>query len=154
MYCLLTRQPCVRPCLKLLVAMWKIPVYKHKVYNWDTIHWSSWWSESGEREVQSRGDMRNRIKNRCFKTLIWKLVNLLQSLNDRIAIHIWIDFFCAPLDLMAWQQLFLLSKAAQHGLVPIVACSRGWGLCKFQGLWHHQPRKKLVVVPTSRNCRH
>jgi len=35
------------------------------------------------------------------------------------------------------QQLFLFSKAAQHGLTPFVACSWGWGLCTFWGLWCH-----------------
>ncbi len=63
-------------------------------------------------------------------------------------------FFRAPLVLTAWQQLFLFSKAAQHGPSPFVACSRGWGLCKFQGLWCHQPGRKLVVVPirSRRQC--
>ncbi len=45
-----------------------------------------------EREMQSRacaeqGDVRNRIENRCFRTLILKLVNPLESLEDRIAIY-------------------------------------------------------------------
>ncbi len=31
--------------------------------------------------------MRNSIKNRCFRTLILKLVNPLESLEDKIAIH-------------------------------------------------------------------
>ncbi len=43
-------------------------------------------------------------------------------------------FFRAPLVLMAWQQLFLFFKAAQHGPAPFVACFRGCGLCKLQGL--------------------
>ncbi len=33
------------------------------------------------------GDARNRIENRCFRTLILKLVKTLESLEDRIAIH-------------------------------------------------------------------
>ncbi len=44
-----------------------------------------------EREMQSvcrAGEARNSIKNRCFRTLILKLVNPLDSLEDRIAIHI------------------------------------------------------------------
>ncbi len=32
------------------------------------------------------------------------------------------------------EKLFLFSKTAQHGFAPFVACSRGLGLCKFQGL--------------------
>ncbi len=44
-----------------------------------------------EREMQSMcraGDVRNSIMNLCFRTLILKLVNPLDSLEDRIAIHI------------------------------------------------------------------
>ncbi len=40
-------------------------------------------------------------------------------------------FFHAPLVLTAWQQLFLFSKAVQHGLAPFVACSLGQGLSGF-----------------------
>ncbi len=39
-----------------------------------------------ERDAE-QGDVRNRIENRCFRTLILKLVNPLESLEDRIAIH-------------------------------------------------------------------
>ncbi len=51
-----------------------------------------------EREMQSRACAEqdaasNSIKNRCFRTLILKLVNPLESSEDRIAIHIWIDFY-------------------------------------------------------------
>ncbi len=70
-----------------------------------------------------QGDARNRIKNtleRCFRTLILKFVNPLESLEDRIVIHICIDFFHALLVLMALQQLFLFSKARQHGLAPLL----------------------------------
>ncbi len=42
--------------------------------------------------------MRNRIKNHCFRTLILKLVNPLESLEDRICEI----FFLVPLVLMAW----------------------------------------------------
>ncbi len=83
------------------------------------------------QNVCRAGGARNRIKNCCFRTLILKLVNSLESLEERIAIHIGIDFFLAPLVLMAWQQLFLFSKAAQHGLATFVACSRGRGLSGF-----------------------
>ncbi len=38
--------------------------------------------------VQSGGDVRNGIKNHCFRTLILKLVNPLESLEDRITIHL------------------------------------------------------------------
>ncbi len=47
-------------------------------------------AELREREMQSMsraGDARNKIKNRCFRTLILKLVNPLEPLEDRIAIH-------------------------------------------------------------------
>ncbi len=36
------------------------------------------------------------IKNRCFRTLILKLVNSLELLEDRMAIDIWIDFYVHP----------------------------------------------------------
>ncbi len=39
-----------------------------------------------ERERDSeQGDMRHRVENRCFRTLILKLVN---PLEDRLTIHI------------------------------------------------------------------
>ncbi len=44
-----------------------------------------------EREMQSvcrAGEARNSIMNSCFRTLILKLVNTFDSLEDRIAIHI------------------------------------------------------------------
>ncbi len=44
-----------------------------------------------EREMQSvcrAGEARKSIKNCCFRTLILKLVNPLELLEDRIAIHI------------------------------------------------------------------
>ncbi len=42
-----------------------------------------------ERERdEEQGYARNMIKNRCFRTLILKLVNPLESLEDRIAIHV------------------------------------------------------------------
>ncbi len=40
------------------------------------------------RACAEQGDTSNSIKNRCFRTLILKLVNPLDSLEDRIAIHI------------------------------------------------------------------
>ncbi len=39
------------------------------------------------RACAEQGDVRNSIKNRCFRTLILKLANPLESLEDRIAIH-------------------------------------------------------------------
>ncbi len=44
-----------------------------------------------ERESAEQGDTRNRIENRCFTTLVLKLVNSLESLESR--------FICAPLDI-------------------------------------------------------
>ncbi len=44
-----------------------------------------------ERDIEKdaeQSDARNIIKNRYYKTLILKLVNLLESLEDRIVIHI------------------------------------------------------------------
>ncbi len=110
-------------------------------------------SESGESdaEQETRG---TGLRTAALEHWFLKLVNPLESLEDRITMHIWIDFFRAPLVLTAWQQLFLFSKAEQHGPAPFVACFRGQGLCKCQGLWCHHPEKKLVVVPTSRICRH
>ncbi len=35
------------------------------------------------RACAEQGSVRNRIKNRCFRTLILKLVNPLESLEDR-----------------------------------------------------------------------
>ncbi len=40
-----------------------------------------------ERDAE-QSDSSNNIKNRCFRTLILKLVNPLELLEDRIAIHI------------------------------------------------------------------
>ncbi len=40
------------------------------------------------QSVCRAGDVGNSIMNRCFRTLILKLVNPLDSLEDRIAIHI------------------------------------------------------------------
>ncbi len=52
--------------------------------------------------------------------MILKLENPLESLEDRI---IYEEIFtCTP------SFLFLFSKAAQHGLAPFAACSRGRGL--------------------------
>ncbi len=53
--------------------------------------------------------------------MILKLVNPLESLEDRIAIHM--NRF-----LRTSLVFFLFSKAAQHGLAPFAACSRGRGL--------------------------
>ncbi len=52
--------------------------------------------------------------------MILKLVNPLESLEDRIAIHM--------NRLLRALVFFLFSKAAQHGLAPFAACSRGRGL--------------------------
>ncbi len=55
------------------------------------------WMRKRERERDAeQGDASNSIENRCFRTLILKLVNTLESLEDRIAIHIWIDFYMHP----------------------------------------------------------
>ncbi len=53
-------------------------------------------SERDAERVPEQGDARNKIENCCFRTLILKLVNPLESLEDRIAIHIWIDFYVHP----------------------------------------------------------
>ncbi len=47
--------------------------------------------------MQSRAT-RNRIENRCFTTLVLKLVNSIESLEDRIVIRM-SRFICAPLDI-------------------------------------------------------
>ncbi len=44
--------------------------------------------ERDAEPVQSRGH-EEQDKNRCFRTLILKVVNPLESLEDRIAIHIY-----------------------------------------------------------------
>ncbi len=61
---------------------------------WNSSLELSWWSQwDRERDAEhvEQGDARNRIENRienrCFRTLILKLVNPLESLEDRIAIH-------------------------------------------------------------------
>ncbi len=58
---------------------------------------------------------------RTAALMILKLVNPLESLEDRIVIHM-NRFLRAPL------VFFPFSKAAQHGLAPFAACSRGRGL--------------------------
>ncbi len=40
------------------------------------------------RVCAEQGDAKNSIKIRCFRTLILKLVNPLESLEDRITIRI------------------------------------------------------------------
>ncbi len=88
------------------------------------------WNNPQMRERDSeQGARGNRLKNRCFRTLILKLVNPLESLEDRIVIYIWIvhlyklymsRFLRATLDLAVWQQPFLFSKAAQRGTAPLL----------------------------------
>ncbi len=81
-----------------------------------------------ERDAE-QGDARNRIYNRCFRTLILKLVNPLESFEDK--------FLRAPL------VFFLFSNAAQHGLAPFAACSQGRGLSVFM----MSLTRNFVVVP-------
>ncbi len=50
-----------------------------------------WMRERDAECVQS-----NSIKNRCIRILILKLVNPLESFQDRFAIHIWIYFYVHP----------------------------------------------------------
>ncbi len=62
------------------------------------------------RACAEQGDARNCIKNYCFRTLIFKLVNPLKSLEDislymNRLLHIPLVFY-----------LFLFSEAAQYGL--------------------------------------
>ncbi len=70
--------------------------------------------------------------------MILKLVNPLESLEDRIAIHMNRFFTYIP------SFLFLFSKAAQHGLAPFAACSRG-GV--YLGLWRIQTREVTRCSP-------
>ncbi len=72
-----------------------------------------------EREMQSRATRVTVLRTAAL--MILKLENPLESLEDRIAIHM-NRLLCAPL------VFFLFSKAAQHGLAPFAACSRGQGL--------------------------
>ncbi len=62
------------------------------------------------RACAEQGDARNRIKNRCFRTLILKLVNPLEMLEDRIAIHI--DPFRA--DITITSQRYLKAKQREN----------------------------------------
>ncbi len=61
------------------------------------------------------------LRTAALEHMILKLVNPLESLEDRIAIHM-NRFLRAPL---------VFSEAAQHGLAPFAACSRGLGLSGF-----------------------
>ncbi len=61
-----------------------------------------------------------------------KSVNPLESVEDRIVIHIWIDFYVHP------SFLFLFSKAVQHGLTPLLHLPGG-GV--YHGLLRHEPGK-------------
>ncbi len=58
----------------------------------DLMSWCSERERERERESEREraGDARNRINNRCFRTMILKLVNPLESLEGRI------DFFVHP----------------------------------------------------------
>ncbi len=73
------------------------------------------------QSVCRAGDARNSIMNRCFRTLILKLLKPLDSLEDNRDSYM-NRFLRAPL---------VFSEAAQHGLAPFVVCSRGWGLSGF-----------------------
>ncbi len=70
-----------------------------------------------ERERERDAEQGDRVTVlRTVALMILKLVNPLESLEDR--------FICTCIPSF----LFLFSKAAQHGLAPFAACSRGWGL--------------------------
>ncbi len=76
-----------------------------------------------ERDAEHE-DARNRIENRCFRTLILKVVSI--RIVRRPNCDSYMNrFLRAPL------LFFLFSKAVQHGLAPFVACSRGRGLSGF-----------------------
>ncbi len=75
----------------------------------------------GERERDAEQGYRVTVL-RAAALMILKLENPLESLEDRIAIHM-NRLLCAPPSF-----LFLFSKAAQHGSAPFAACSRGRGL--------------------------
>ncbi len=75
-----------------------------------------------EREIERDAEQGDRVTVlRTAALMILKLENPLESLEDRIAIHM--NRF-----LRASLVFFLFSKAAQHGLAPFAACSRGRGL--------------------------
>ncbi len=68
------------------------------------------------RACAEQGDARNRIENRCFRILILKLVNPLESLEDRIAMQFvqfnlsyMNRFLCEPL-------VFSSSSLKQHNM--------------------------------------
>ncbi len=95
------------------------------------------WERVRERERDAeQEDARNMIKKRCFRTLILKHVNPFKSLEDSIAIHIWIYFFRAPLVLMAWQQFFLFSKAVVLKFTPSTTSENIW-LSKYHHYYQH-----------------
>ncbi len=80
-----------------------------------------------ERESERERDAEQGDRVTVLRTaalMILKLENPLESLEDRIAIHM-NRFLCIP------SFLFLFSKAAQHGPAPFAACSRGRGLSGF-----------------------
>ncbi len=53
------------------------------------------WMRERERERDAEQE-DVRIESCCFRTLILKVVCPLESLEDRIVIHIWIDFYVHP----------------------------------------------------------
>ncbi len=72
-----------------------------------------------ERDAE-QGDTSNSIKNRCFNDFeTCESIRIVRRQNRDSYEYI---FTCIP------SFLFLFSKAAQHGLAPFAACSRGRGL--------------------------
>ncbi len=90
------------------------------------------------RACAEQGDARNCIKNYCFTTLIFKLVNPLKSLED---ISLYMNRFLRALLVCLFFPL-LWSSTVWPRSFP-----RG-GF--FLGLLCHE----LIVVPMSRFCRH
>ncbi len=92
------------------------------------------WMRDAEqnRACAEQGDARNCIKNYCFRTLIFKLVNPLKSLED---ISLYMNRFLHAL--LVFLFLPLLWSSFPRGGV-------------YLGLLCHE----LIVVPMSRFCRH
>ncbi len=98
--------------------------------------------------LQSRGMQGTGLRIAALEKFICASIRIVRRQNRDSHVNI---CFRASLVLMEWQQVFLFSKAAHHGPPPLLHVSGG-GV--YQGLWCHKPGKKLVVVHTSRNCRH
>ncbi len=93
------------------------------MYNWNSLLELIWRSEWERERDAEQGDTSNSIKNRCFNDFeTCESIRIVRRQNRDSNEYM---FTCIP------SFLFLLSKAAQHGLALFFTCSWGQGLSGF-----------------------